>query len=439
MSMPISTNNQHAEHVPGTATTGAGKEFEPSTALTTHPTNDSACNTRPIPTQPAATPLWMKEREKTFLASDAEQTFIFTIDSVLSDLRLKDKNAIATSCDIFTSFFKIRLELQKIPFAPGNNFLNKTLRVHVNNEPFTVVPFVVFQPLISIEQQQQIAVELQYCVRSSNTRSSRLALRGITRQRLQFDDIILNYKPNINYPAFRLHDWNLQDCLTTAGTLIVKFPVTFRWSLFALSHATAIYRTRLTSKRNAEGDVIDGDQVTLACISDEDSSKRVSFTISAALLVAASPVFKRMFDTYDVQEKQERQVIIHDVRSRSVEQMIEYLHSGPQSVISRGIDGITHLARVADKYEILDLLVLCSRMMVHAISCDTVLEYYLLAVYLNLHDLKASCLTLLKSAPWGKSISFGEFWLRNLPDAIRQSNAAVEGLNDLINFFRDQE
>lgn len=381
--------------------------------------------------QPSVSPIWVQERVKTFLASDAEVPYIFIFENVVANLNAEPDSGLIKSADTLSTIFKMRLELQKIDYRPSNTILNKSLRVHTAKGSFTVIPYLVFEPLLSPEARNTFNDKLEYFIRGFDKQPVTFGLNSITRQWLDTDDIILNHKPATPF-SYRRYDWNIQDCVK-GNTLVVKVPIKFCWGPFVHRHAVAMCHSRMAT----EPTLLGNDDVVVSCIADDDTKKRKEFICSARLLVAASSVFRNMFETYDVKEKRERRVLVDDVGSDTMRVLIGYLQAGPESVLAEGSWGLCQLARAADKYGILDLLLLCNRMMVNTISADTALDYYELSNRIGLHDLKMQCLKSLKREPWAKTVAFGEFWVGVLKNPSPTQKTAPTALDDMLDFFRD--
>lgn len=382
---------------------------------------------------------WMDERVKAFLATDPHATtFVWTFADVWSQLNDLASGKFLKSSDTLWNIFRIRLELQKVSHKPSSSILKRTLCGDTDAGPCTVVPVLVFDPLLSADERSQFETVVEYFIGASVTKSWEISLSRETRKVLETEDCEFSRRPSVKILAHGCYDWNLGECLDQQGNLVVKVKIRFRWAQFVYYHSQKMLQLRLDRILKADDEKekeCESGVVTLSCFAIQGQGKRVAVIVSKRLLVGSSSVFKDMLETYDSKEKQDGRVDVDDVDSDTMRKMIVYLKTGPQDVIAGNVEDFSRLAYVANKYNMIDLLILCDRLMVNNISADNVLHLYQIACFLNLYDLKTECLMAMKHKPWGKQLALGEFWQGLFSNGQGENHVALAACNDMFQFF----
>ncbi|KAK0076854.1 hypothetical protein PV325_004762 [Microctonus aethiopoides] len=90
------------------------------------------------------------------------------------------------------------------------------------------------------------------------------------------------------------------------------------------------------------------------------------------ILAAYSPVFLAMFKT-DMTESADKQIIITDIEVDIMQKVVEFMYTGTINPVPN-YDILLSILKVADKYEIKDLKVLCEEKLSEKITVENVLE-----------------------------------------------------------------
>ncbi|CAE7689796.1 bath-42 [Symbiodinium sp. CCMP2456] len=91
-----------------------------------------------------------------------------------------------------------------------------------------------------------------------------------------------------------------------------------------------------------------------------DDIKMAEFRVWSVLLSKWSPVFDKMMSSPDFVEANESQVVIADFSADAVETFLRFLYSG---AIEGSLATLVEVAAMADKYQVDELLVLCTEVL----------------------------------------------------------------------------
>jgi speckle-type POZ protein len=153
--------------------------------------------------------------------------------------------------------------------------------------------------------------------------------------------------------------------------------------------------------------------------SDDDSnSSIVTFNAHKLILAARSPVFAAMFSSHTL-ESTSNVIEINDLRSETIQSMLEYIYTGKVNDIKRST---VELYRCADKYQLEDLRSQAEMALMNSISIDTSAEILLLADQHHSKDLKSRVIQFIVSGNL-KAITQTEGWHKYvacIPDLVTE-------------------
>ncbi len=153
--------------------------------------------------------------------------------------------------------------------------------------------------------------------------------------------------------------------------------------------------------------------------SDDDSnSSIVTFNAHKLILAARSPVFAAMFSSHTL-ESSSNIIEINDLRSETIQSMLEYIYTGKVNDIKRST---VELYRCADKYQLEDLRSQAEMALMNSISIDTSAEILLLADQHHSKDLKLRVIQFIVSGNL-KAITQTEGWHKYvacIPDLVTE-------------------
>ncbi|CAE7598512.1 bath-42 [Symbiodinium natans] len=94
--------------------------------------------------------------------------------------------------------------------------------------------------------------------------------------------------------------------------------------------------------------------------SDSAEVKRTEFRVWSVLLSKWSPIFDKMISSPNFCEASEKQVVIGDFSADAVETFLRFLYSG---TVEGSLATLVEVAAMADKYQVDELLVLCTEVL----------------------------------------------------------------------------
>ena len=150
---------------------------------------------------------------------------------------------------------------------------------------------------------------------------------------------------------------------------------------------------------------------------DSDGSS-VIFNAHKLVLAARSPVFAAMFSSRTL-ENTTNVIEINDLRSETIQSMLEYIYTGKVNDIKRST---VELYRCADKYQLEDLRLQAEMALMNSISVDTSAEILLLADQHHSKELKSRVIQFIVGGNL-KAITQTEGWHKYvacIPDLVTE-------------------
>ncbi|CAE7586090.1 bath-40, partial [Symbiodinium pilosum] len=104
----------------------------------------------------------------------------------------------------------------------------------------------------------------------------------------------------------------------------------------------------------------DGSEASTSVEDAAVETKRAEFRVWSVLLSKWSPVFEKMINAPGFSESTENQVVIEDFSPAAVETFLRFLYSG---AVGGSLATLVEVAAMADKYQVDELLVLCTEVL----------------------------------------------------------------------------
>ncbi|XP_064459443.1 speckle-type POZ protein B-like [Ornithodoros turicata] len=130
------------------------------------------------------------------------------------------------------------------------------------------------------------------------------------------------------------------------------------------------------------------------------------FRVHKAVLAARSPVFLAMLES-PTKESEENRMVIEDLRSDVIEQMLEFMYTGTTSEIDSMAE---ELLRAADKYQLPSLKMMCAQHLQSQLYYENAADILQLADTYNVPELKSSMVSYISMH--AKEVVGTEGWRR---------------------------
>jgi len=115
--------------------------------------------------------------------------------------------------------------------------------------------------------------------------------------------------------------------------------------------------------------------------------------VHKSVLVARSPVFKAMFST-EMKEKKENEIDMTDATVIAIKEMKKFMYLG---IIAEEFQETEELMKLADKYEIEDLRIECTQILLKSINNNNVFKLGILGEIYNSNELVRNCAEHIKN------------------------------------------
>merc|ERR1719433_1591032 len=128
------------------------------------------------------------------------------------------------------------------------------------------------------------------------------------------------------------------------------------------------------------------------CVEEEEINAH------SVILAARSPVFEAMLSS-NMQEKQQKKVVLRDLDPLAVRRMLSFMYTGVVDPKLHTENEATALLEVAHRYAITSLVDICVCMLSGWLTEENVADYLMLADHVGLDNFRHTCLAFITSSP----------------------------------------